>query len=136
MSEFEEYVKARYPVDYESLKEKYPNFPICEFYGDEKDLWNFKQGEIDNLNEMNKRYIRKMQEQQDQIAELKTQLNNMEQCYIEMKKLVENLQKPIEEVCLSINLFFDVQVRTPSPREYCNFIAEIGQTLRGDHDSK
>ena len=27
-----------------------------------------------------------MQEQQDQIAELKTQLNNMEQCYIGMKK--------------------------------------------------
>ena len=38
-----------------------------------------------------------MQEQQDQIAELKTQLNNMEQCYIGMKKEREGLQGRINE---------------------------------------
>ena len=45
-----------------------------------------KQSEINQLKEMNQRYIGKMQEQQDQIAELKTQLNNMEQCYIQLKQ--------------------------------------------------
>ena len=49
MSEFEDYIKARYPVDYDSLKEKYPNVHVCEFYGDEQDLWNLKQAEIDDL---------------------------------------------------------------------------------------
>ena len=49
MSEFEDYIKARYPVDYDSLKEKYPNVHVCEFYGDEQDLWNLKQSEIDDL---------------------------------------------------------------------------------------
>ena len=37
MGEFEDFIKAKYPVDYESLKEKYPNVPIVEFYGDEQD---------------------------------------------------------------------------------------------------
>lgn len=49
MDKFEEYIKVRYPVDYEHLKEKYPNVPVCDFYGDEKDLWQFRQSEIDNL---------------------------------------------------------------------------------------
>lgn len=71
MNDFEEYIKARYPVDYESLQEKYPNFPVSEFYGDEQDLWDLKQTEIDQLKIMNQRYIGKMQEQQDQIAEFK-----------------------------------------------------------------
>ncbi len=48
MSEFEDYIKARYPVDYDSLKEKYPNVHVCEFYGDEQDLWDLKQAEIDD----------------------------------------------------------------------------------------
>lgn len=47
MNEFEEYIKARYPVDYESLKEEYPNAPVCEFYGDEQYLWDLKQAKID-----------------------------------------------------------------------------------------
>ena len=48
--------------------------------------WDFQQAEIDHLETMNQRYIGKMQEQQDQVADLKAQLNNMEQCYIGMKK--------------------------------------------------
>lgn len=51
MDKFEEYIKARYPVDYEHLKEKYPNVPVGEFYGDEKDLWNYRQAEVDQLKE-------------------------------------------------------------------------------------
>lgn len=47
MDKFEEYIKARYPVDYEHLKEKYPNVPVGEFYGDEKDLWNYRQADLE-----------------------------------------------------------------------------------------
>ena len=45
-----------------------------------------KQAEIDHLETMNQRYIGKMQEQQDQVADLKAQLTNMEQCYIGIKQ--------------------------------------------------
>lgn len=49
MGEFEDFIKAKYPVDYESLKEKYPNVPIVEFYGDEQDVWDFQQSKIEQL---------------------------------------------------------------------------------------
>lgn len=49
MSEFEDFIKAKYPVDYESLKEKYPNVPVVEFYGDELDVWNHQQSKITQL---------------------------------------------------------------------------------------
>lgn len=49
MGEFEDFIKAKYPVDYESLKEKYPNVPIVEFYGDEQDVWNHQQSKIEQL---------------------------------------------------------------------------------------
>lgn len=49
MGEFEDFIKAKYPVDYESLKEKYPNVPIVEFYGDEQDVWDHQQSKIEQL---------------------------------------------------------------------------------------
>ncbi len=49
VGEFEDFIKAKYPVDYESLKEKYPNVPIVEFYGDEQDVWNHQQSKIEQL---------------------------------------------------------------------------------------
>ena len=51
-----------------------------------KMAWDFQQAEIDHLETMNQRYIGKMQEQQDQVADLKAQLTNMEQCYIGIKQ--------------------------------------------------
>ena len=51
-----------------------------------KMAWDFQQAEIDHLETMNQRYIGKMQEQQDQVADIKAQLTNMEQCYIGIKQ--------------------------------------------------
>lgn len=44
------------------------------------------------------------------------------------------LDQKIESACKSIDSFFDNQVGTPTQREYCNFIAEIKQDLRGEHE--
>ena len=71
---------------FESLNE---NGKTVYFLGNEhkvsKMAWDFQQAEIDHLT-MNQRYIGKMQEQQDQVADLKAQLTNMEQCYIGIKQ--------------------------------------------------
>ena len=79
MSEHEKWFK--------SLNE---NGKTVYFLGNEhkvsKMAWDFQQAEIDHLETMNQRYIGKMQEQQDQVADLKAQLNSMEQCYIEIKQ--------------------------------------------------
>lgn len=72
---------------FESLNE---NGKTVYFLGNEhkvsKMAWDFQQAEIDHLETMNQRYIGKMQEQQDQVADLKAQLTNMEQCYIGIKQ--------------------------------------------------
>lgn len=52
----------------------------------------------------------------------------------EQQAKIEELQKRVDVVSESIDSFFDNQVCTPTQREYCNFIAEIKQTLRGEHD--
>ena len=72
---------------FKSLNE---NGKTVYFLGNEhkvsKMAWDFQQAEIDHLETMNQRYIGKMQEQQDQVADIKAQLTNMEQCYIEIKQ--------------------------------------------------
>ena len=72
---------------FKSLNE---NGKTVYFLGNEhkvsKMAWDFQQAEIDHFETMNQRYIGKMQEQQDQVADLKAQLTNMEQCYIGIKQ--------------------------------------------------
>lgn len=100
MSEFEDFIKAKYPVDYESLKEKYPNVPVVEFYGDELDVWNH---------------------QQSKITQLKAQLNNMEQCYIEKKKQVDAVEHVLG--CAMIG-----------PKEVFAYASRIQEALRVSDD--
>ena len=78
---------SKHETWFKSLNE---NGKTVYFLGNEhkvsKMAWDFQQAEIDHLETMNQRYIGKMQEQQDQVADLKAQLNSMEQCYIEIKQ--------------------------------------------------
>ena len=89
--------------------------------------------------------IRKMQEQQDQIAELKTQLNNMEQCYIGMKKERDALQARIENVNQSLGEMVAVSENLHSSwyvlhdaADLCKAegidqcVSEINKALRGE----
>lgn len=68
MSDFDEYIKNKYPSDYLLMKVRYPNQELSELYSDQFEVWQHQQAIIDNL---------------------KAQLNNMEACYIEKKKQVE-----------------------------------------------
>ncbi|MEG2266833.1 hypothetical protein [Acinetobacter sp. P8-3-8] len=77
MSDFEEYIKVNYPRDYERQKRIYPDQRVEELYSEDYKMWNHQQAIIDNL---------------------KAQLNNMEACYIEKKKELEDQQKRIDEV--------------------------------------
>ncbi len=67
-------------------------------------------------------------EQQAIIDNLKTQLNNMEACYIEKKKQVEEQQKRIDEVLEIVNKF--CEKRYP----FNVFCGEMLDALRGDND--
>ena len=103
MSEFEDYIKARYPVDYDSLKEKYPNVHVCEFYGDEQDLWDLKQAKIDDsentravLYRENTDIREKNTDLQAKIDDLEKQLDMMKYINDEQSKNIQNAFKTIE----------------------------------------
>jgi len=77
MSEFEEYIKNKYPEDYAVLSTMYSNLAMEELYPDQFEVWQHQQAIIDDL---------------------RSQLNNMERCYIEKKKECEEFQKKADEV--------------------------------------
>ena len=77
MSDFDEYIKNKYPSDYLLMKVRYPNQELSELYSDQFEVWQHQQAIIDNL---------------------KAQLNNMEACYIEKKKELEDQHKKVDEV--------------------------------------
>ena len=87
-----------------------------------------KQSEINQLKEMNQRYIGKMQEQQDQIAELKTQLNNMEQCYIQLK------QEHNELIAFNTEIDRKQKSAEKTTEKYKFKVSMIGNLLRDSTD--
>ncbi|WP_257223503.1 hypothetical protein [Acinetobacter sp. YH12100] len=86
MSDFEKWFK--------SLNE---NGRVTYFLGQEgrisEEAWNHQQAIIDEHTEVIKLQDADLRKYEKQIESLKAQLNNMEACYIEKKKEVEELQK-------------------------------------------
>ncbi|ATO20635.1 hypothetical protein BS636_13605 [Acinetobacter sp. LoGeW2-3] len=78
MSDFDEYIKNKYPSDYLLMKVRYPDQELSELYSDQFEVWQHRQAEIDDL---------------------KAQLNNMEQCYIEKKKGLEDQLNQTKDAC-------------------------------------
>ena len=98
-----------------------------------------QQSEVDHFKTMNQRYIGKMQEQQDQIAELKNQLAC---CREENKGLVESLSKSQIRIseCLSLSKSWsetEFKKTTHWSEGYeaaCgNCSIELDQVLRGEY---
>lgn len=87
-----------------------------------------QKAEVDHLKEMNQRYIGKMQEQQDQIAELKTQLNNMEQCYIQLK------QEHNELIAFNTEIDRKQKSAEKTAEKYKFKVSMIGNLLRDSTD--
>lgn len=126
------------------LKEKYIQF-CCDFYNEhapEDKVWfgrMFEQCQEDYEQQNRCMYrwqfpLMILKDRQTKIDQLKSELAL---CREENKGLVGKVseqQKRIEETCKSIDSFFDDQVGKPTQREYCNFISEIKQDLRGAND--
>lgn len=109
MSEFEEYIKVNYPRDYERQKRIYPDQRVEELYSEDYKMWQHQQAIIENL---------------------KAQLNNMEACYIEKKKQVEDALSRIES--LMVHAAADYE-NTKSTSMMCA-VQELGKALRGAND--
>lgn len=90
---------------------------------------------IQAMNEAHKGSRLELSIAKDIQASLKPELIESErQMNAELTDENMRLEARIEAACESINSFFDNQVSTPTPREYANFIAEILEALRGEHE--
>ena len=128
----------------EELKEKYIQF-CCDFYNEhapEDKIW-FGRMFDDCHQEHNKRNssmyrwqfpLMILKDSQTEIDQLKEALEIKEKLNKALRIADAEKSKRIDAVCESIDSFFDDQVGTPTQREYCNFIAEIKQALRGVND--
>ena len=73
--------------------------------------------------------------QQATIDNLKTQLNNMEACYIEKKKQVEAVSQVLCELKESLKDFQEMDLYDKGYRVTTEYvIADLEQALRGEHE--
>lgn len=125
MSDFEEYIKVNYPRDYERQKRIYPDQSVEELYSEDYKMWQHQQTIIDNL---------------------KAQLNNMEACYIEKKKELEELQGKsrcikslVEQRNLAENMLRKISVaaqkKLPIFGAALRFNDEVKEILRGANET-
>ena len=93
MSEFEKYIEAKYPNrSPKILFQKFKDIDGTLFYGikeveDQAEAWNHQQAIIDEHTEVIKLQDADLRKYEKQIESLKAQLNNMEQCYIQLKQI-------------------------------------------------
>ena len=120
MSDFEKYIEAKYPNrSPKILFQKFKDIDGTLFYRikeveDQAEAWNHQQAIIDNL---------------------KTQLNNMEACYIEKKKQVEAVSQVLCELKESLKDFQEMDLYDKGHRVTTEYvIADLKQALRGDND--
>jgi len=85
------------------------NGRVTYFLGQEgrisEEAWNHQQAIIDEHTEVIKLQDTDLRKYEKQIENLKEQLNNMEQCYIEKKKECEDQQKRIDAGLEKIHQF-------------------------------
>ena len=102
MSDFDEYIKNKYPSDYLLMKVRYPNQELSELYSDQFEVWQHQQAKIDELEielSTTKQVLGNVIDMEvAKVDDLKAQLNNMEACYIEKKKELEDQHKKVDEV--------------------------------------
>ena len=119
MSDFKKYIEAKYPNrSPKILFQKFKDIDGTLFYGvkeieDQAEVWNRQQTIINNL---------------------KAQLNNMETCYIEKKKRVDELEGALNEVkdWKSHPVGYEASFGSWGVRDFYRGLAE--KALRGERD--
>ena len=137
MSEFEKYITDSGLVEFaewhfkkdecgEYLHE--PTNIAHKIWGEKDRVIGHKQNEIDLLKRLIEIKDQGSKEQQDQIAELKTQLNNMEQCYIQLK------QEHNELIAFNTEIDRKQKSAEKTAEKYKFKVSMIGDLLRDSTD--
>ena len=154
MSDFEKYIEAKYPNrSPKILFQKFKDIDGTLFYWikeveDQAEAWNHQQAIIDDLI-----YKAKLRESDHQALlvkyqatkkcwedmgkeceSLKSQLNNIEACYIEKKKQVEAVSQVLCELKESMDGFKEMDLYDKGYRVAVEYvIADLEKALRGEN---
>ena len=105
MSDFEEYIKNKYPEDYAVLSTMYSNQAMEELYPDQFEVWQEQQSKIDELQRRNQMLSNNIKEQgqklvyQNEVIETQAEkLLGLRDEKAELQKRVDAAQQLIEDL--------------------------------------
>jgi len=149
MSEFEKWLEENYPIAGLDMCEKegdrYTHKPTRNMHDAYLAGQQTKEAAIQEMDEVIKLQDADLRKYEKQIEGLKEQLNNMEACYIEKKKEVEELQGKsrcikslVEQRNLAENMLRKISVaaqkKLPTFGAALRFNNEVKEILRGAND--
>ena len=149
---FERHQAGLLNIDYEELRDQFDRHEeifgkrYVTFSDFEKEFelwqacWNHQQAKIEKLeNELSttKQVLGNVIDMEvAKVDNLKTQLNNMEACYIEKKKQVEAVSQVLCELKESLKDFQEMDLYDKGHRVTTEYvIADLEQALRGEHEN-
>ena len=105
MSDFEEYIKNKYPEDYAVLSIMYSNQAMEELYPDQFEVWQEQQAKVDELQRRNKMLSNNIKEQgqklvyQNEVIETQAEkLLGLRDEKAELQKRLDAAQQLIEDL--------------------------------------
>lgn len=117
MSDFDEYIKNKYPSDYLLMTVRYPDQELSELYSDQFEVWQHQGAEIEFLKAQ-------LSLQRDRNKALEIELTSS-------RNYGDGLQKRINELERGLN-----EVGYDSGCECCMLNqVDVREALRGEHES-
>ena len=97
MSDFEEYIKNKYPEDYAVLSTMYSNQPMDELYPDQFEVWRHQQAKIDELQRRNQMLSNNIKEQGQKLVYQNEVIETQAEKLLGLRDEKAELQKRIDK---------------------------------------
>ena len=96
MSDFEEYIKNKYPEDYAVLSIMYSNQAMEELYPDQFEVWQEQQAKIDELQKENAALVHVIKSRDIQLENEKHEYDELVNKLVDSKMKNTKLQKQVD----------------------------------------
>ena len=121
MSDFEEYIKNKYPEDYAVLSTMYSNQAMEELYPDQFEVWQEQQSKIDELQRRNQMLSNNIKEQGQKLVYQNEVIETQAEKLLGLRDEKAELQERINE---AVAMLTGVCGKV--------FIGDVVDALRGD----
>ena len=135
MSDFEEYIKNKYPEDYAVLSTMYSNQPMDELYPDQFEVWRHQQAKIDELQRRNQMLSNNIKEQGQKLVYQNEVIETQAEKLLGLRDEKAELQKRVDAVKQLIQEYRDPPTED---KTFCHALStvayELEQALKGGLD--